>query len=105
MLPGLLVQIPQIFDWTVLEANDLTFYLKGSWFTGTDLLLTADPKNIHHIFSLNFRNYPKGLDIKKIFDDLGDGILAADSELWEDLRKSSHTTFHHQDFLELSISR
>ncbi|CAA7047260.1 unnamed protein product [Microthlaspi erraticum] len=106
MLPGMLVQIPRIFDWTVdvLEATNLTFSFKGPWFSGTDLLFTADPKNIHHILSTNFGNYPKGPEFKKIFDVLGDGILAADLELWEDLRKSSHALFHHQDIEKLSVS-
>ncbi|CAA7034510.1 unnamed protein product [Microthlaspi erraticum] len=63
MLPGMLVQIPRIFDWTV-----------------------------------------DGPEFKKIFDVLGDGILAADLELWEDLRKSSHALFHHQDIEKLSVS-
>ncbi|EOA34755.1 hypothetical protein CARUB_v10022327mg [Capsella rubella] len=106
MLPGLLVRIPRIFDCTaeVLEASNLTFAIKGAWLSGTDLLLTADPRNINHILSSNFRNYPKGPEFRKIFDILGDGILAADSELWEDLRKSGHTIFHHQDILEISLS-
>ncbi|CAA7047259.1 unnamed protein product [Microthlaspi erraticum] len=106
MLPGMLVQLPRIFDWTVevLEATNLTFSFKGPWFSGTDLLFTADPKNIHHIQSKNFGNYPKGPEFKKIFDVLGDGILAADLELWEDLRKSSHALFHHKDFEKLSVS-
>ncbi|CAA7034525.1 unnamed protein product [Microthlaspi erraticum] len=61
---------PRIFDWTVevLEATNLTFSFKGPWFSGSDLLLTADPKNIHHILSTNFGNYPKGPEFKKIFD-------------------------------------
>ncbi|CAN8241278.1 unnamed protein product [Cochlearia groenlandica] len=106
MFPGMLVQMPRIYDWTVeaLEDNNLTFDFKGPWFSGTNLLFTADPKNIHHILSTNFVNYPKGPEFKKIFDVLGDGILAADLELWEDLRKSSHAIFHNQDFQNLSVS-
>ncbi|KAF8048120.1 hypothetical protein N665_2668s0003 [Sinapis alba] len=106
MLPGMLSHIPRIFNWTfeVLEATNLTFSFKGPWLSGTDMLFTADPRNIHHILSLNFGNYPKGPEFKKIFDVLGDGILSADMELWEDLRKSNHVIFHHQDFLKLSVS-
>ncbi|ESQ29659.1 hypothetical protein EUTSA_v10023421mg [Eutrema salsugineum] len=106
MLPGMLPYIPRIYDWTVevLEATNLTFLFKGPWFSGTDMLFTADPKNIHHILNSNFGNYPKGPEFKKIFDVLGDGILTADSELWEELRKSNNTIFHHQDFMNLSVS-
>ncbi|KAF8098310.1 hypothetical protein N665_0269s0034 [Sinapis alba] len=106
MLPGMLSHIPRIFDFSVevLEATTLTFSFKGPWLSGTDMLFTADTRNIHHILSLNFRNYPKGPEAKKIFNALGDGILSADMELWEDLRKSNHVIFHHPDFLKLSVS-
>ncbi|CAH2047140.1 unnamed protein product, partial [Thlaspi arvense] len=104
MLPGVVAQIPRIFDLIVetLEANNLNFAFKGPWFSGTDLLLTADPRNIHHMLSSNFANYPKGPEFKKIFDVLGDGIIAVDLQLWEDRRKSGHALFHHQNFLKLS---
>ncbi|EOA34702.1 hypothetical protein CARUB_v10022270mg [Capsella rubella] len=106
MLPGMIPQIPRIYDWTVevLEATNLTFRFKGPWLSGTHMLFTADPKNIHYMLSTNFGNYPKGPEFKKIFDALGDGILTVDQELWEDLRKSNHDIFHNQDFLKLSVS-
>ncbi|EOA34778.1 hypothetical protein CARUB_v10022359mg [Capsella rubella] len=106
MVPSLVVQFPRVYDWMVeiLEASDLNFAFKGAWFSGTDFLLTADPRNIHHILSSNFKNYPKGPEFKKIFDVLGDGIVAADSMLWEDLRKSNHSIFHHKGFLEHAVS-
>ncbi|KAL0718626.1 hypothetical protein Bca4012_067949 [Brassica carinata] len=44
----------------------------------------------------------RGSEFKKFFDILGDGIIAVDLELWEDLRKSSLDLFHHQDFQKLS---
>uniref|UniRef100_A0A0D3E5Q1 Cytochrome P450 n=2 Tax=Brassica TaxID=3705 RepID=A0A0D3E5Q1_BRAOL len=106
MLPGILFNIPRIFDWLseVHEANDMTFAFKGPWYSGTDMLFTVDPRNINHMLSSNFPNYPKGPEFKKIFDILGDGIAAADMELWEDLRKSGHALFHHQSFLKLTVS-
>ncbi|KAH0857747.1 hypothetical protein HID58_086008 [Brassica napus] len=106
MLPGILFNIPRIFDWLseVHEANDMTFAFKGPWYSGTDMLFTVDPRNINHMLSSNFPNYPKGPEFKKIFDILGDGIVAADMELWEDLRKSGHALFHHQNFLKLTVS-
>ncbi|XP_013612627.1 PREDICTED: alkane hydroxylase MAH1-like isoform X2 [Brassica oleracea var. oleracea] len=105
MLPGMLFNIPRIFDWIseVHEANDLTFTFKGPWFSGTDMLFTVDPRNINHMLSSNFAK-SKGPEFKKIFDILGDGIVTADMELWEDLRKSGHALFHHQNFLKLSVS-
>ncbi|CAN6866007.1 unnamed protein product [Brassica oleracea] len=105
MLPGMLAHIPRIFDFSVevLEATNLTFSFEGPWLSGTHMLFTADPRNIHHILSLNFGNYPKGPEAKKIFNALGDRILSADMELWENLRKSNHAIFHHPDFLKLSV--
>uniref|UniRef100_M4EGI8 Cytochrome P450 n=1 Tax=Brassica campestris TaxID=3711 RepID=M4EGI8_BRACM len=106
MLPGILFNLPRIFYWLseVHEANDMTFAFKGPWFSGTDMLFTVDPRNINHMLSSNFPNYPKGPEFKKIFEILGDGIVAADMELWEDLRKSGHALFHHQNFLKLTVS-
>ncbi|CAF2040886.1 unnamed protein product [Brassica napus] len=106
LLPGMLFNIPRVLDWfsEVYEANDMTFTFKGPWFSGTDMLFTVDPRNINHMLSSNFPNYPRGPEFKKIFDILGDGIVAADKELWEDLRKSGHALFHHQNFLKLSVS-
>ncbi|RID44863.1 hypothetical protein BRARA_I01628 [Brassica rapa] len=105
MLPGMLFNIPRIFDWLseVHEANDMTFAFKGPWFSGTDMLFTVDPRNINHMLNSNFAK-SKGPEFKKIFDILGDGIVTADMELWEDLRKSGHALFHHQNFLKLSVS-
>ncbi|KAL0693616.1 hypothetical protein Bca4012_060796 [Brassica carinata] len=101
----MLFNIPRVLDWIaeVHEANDLTFVFKGPWFSGTDRLFTVDPRNINHMLSSNFAK-SKGPEFKKIFDILGDGIVSADMELWEDLRKSGHALFHHQNFLKLSVS-
>nr|VDD29940.1 unnamed protein product [Brassica oleracea] len=104
-LGGMLAHIPRIFDFSVevLEATNLTFSFEGPWLSGTHMLFTADPRNIHHILSLNFGNYPKGPEAKNIFNALGDRILSADMELWENLRKSNHAIFQHPDFLKLSV--
>uniref|UniRef100_A0A1J3GLP9 Alkane hydroxylase MAH1 n=1 Tax=Noccaea caerulescens TaxID=107243 RepID=A0A1J3GLP9_NOCCA len=106
MLPGLLLQIHRIYDGIteVLEAANMTFCFKGPWLTGTDILATVDPVNIHYILNSNFVNYPKGKEFKKIFEVLGDGIFNVDSGLWEDMRRSSHAIFSHQDFQRFSVS-
>ncbi|KAF3572812.1 hypothetical protein F2Q69_00062776 [Brassica cretica] len=51
MLPGLLVEIPRVYDYVTefLEASNLTFPFKGPCFGGLDMLFTVDPANIHHI--------------------------------------------------------
>ncbi|CAA7055527.1 unnamed protein product [Microthlaspi erraticum] len=106
MLPGLLMEFHQIYEFTVeiLRNSNLTFQFKGPWFLGMDMLFTVDQANIHHIISSNFTNYIKGPEFKEVFDVLGDGILTADSELWKNLRKASKVMFSHQGFRRLSMS-
>ncbi|PIN04525.1 Cytochrome P450 CYP4/CYP19/CYP26 subfamily [Handroanthus impetiginosus] len=91
MLPGFLQNIHRIHDYTteILYQCGGTFEFKGPWFTKMDMVFTCDPANIHHIFSKNFSNYPKGPEFRKIFDILGDGIFNVDHELWEFHRKTT----------------
>ncbi|CAH8369347.1 unnamed protein product [Eruca vesicaria subsp. sativa] len=97
MLPAMLMRFSRIDDIIlVLEKNNLTFLYKGPWFTRTDMFVTVDPANIHHILSSNFSNYIKGPEFKEIFDVYGDTIITADSELWKNLRTSAHVILHHQ---------
>ncbi|CAF2049690.1 BnaA09g42120D [Brassica napus] len=105
MLPGLLVEIPRVYDYVTefLEASNLTFPFKGPRFGGLDMLFTVDPANIHHIMSSNFANYPKGSEFKKLFDVLGDGIFNADSDLWKDLRKSAQSMMSRPEFQRFTL--
>nr|QWK52310.1 cytochrome P450 96A2-1 [Isatis tinctoria] len=105
MLPGLLVALHRIYDYSVevLEISGLTFSFKGPPFAGMDMLVTVDPANIHHIMSSNFSNYIKGSDFQDVFDVFGDGIITTDSYLWKNLRKSYQTLLHHQDFQRFSM--
>lgn len=106
MLPGLLMTLNQIHDFTVkiLGFSGMTFLFKGPPFAGMDMLLTADPDNIHHIMSSNFSNYIKGPGLQEIFDVYGDNIFTTDSEMWKNLRKCSQSMLHHQDFQRFSMS-
>ncbi|KAJ6752043.1 hypothetical protein OIU85_002463 [Salix viminalis] len=52
-----------------------------------NFVITSDPKNVHHILSDNFANYPKGPEYKNMFEPLGDGILNSDSESWREQRR------------------
>ncbi|PIN04526.1 Cytochrome P450 CYP4/CYP19/CYP26 subfamily [Handroanthus impetiginosus] len=85
MLPAALENIHRIHDYAteVLSECGGTFEFKGPWFSNMDMLVTCDPANIHHIFSKNFSNYPKGNEFRKIFEVLGEGIFSSDFELWE----------------------
>ncbi|VVB11416.1 unnamed protein product [Arabis nemorensis] len=105
MLPGVLIMFHRINDYIaeVLEVSNLTFALKGPWFFGMNMLVTADPANIQHVFNTNFSNYDKGSEFKEIFDFLGEGIFSADSKLWEELWKSALVMVSQQGFQRFSL--
>ncbi|CAH8361029.1 unnamed protein product [Eruca vesicaria subsp. sativa] len=106
MLPGLLMVLHRIYDFTVelLEDSNLTFQFKGPWLAGMDLLVTVDPANIHYMLSTNFLNYNKGPELKEILDVFNDVIFNVDAELWKDHRKAVEGTLKHQGFATLSAS-
>ncbi|MQM10622.1 hypothetical protein Taro_043516 [Colocasia esculenta] len=92
MLPGFLWHHQDFHDWAtkVLRESGCTFLFKGPWFTGMEILGTADPANVNHIFNTNFANYPKGEQFLEIFDIFGDGIFNADDEAWKSQRRAAH---------------
>ncbi|KAM0042385.1 putative cytochrome P450 [Helianthus debilis subsp. tardiflorus] len=100
MMPGILVNAHRLHDYTtkILIQCGSTIMFKGPWFANMDTLLTTDPLDIHHILSKNFKNYPKGDKLHKIFDVLGDGILNSDGELWEINRKVILSILKHPGF-------
>ncbi|KAM4118687.1 hypothetical protein ACB094_02G221000 [Castanea mollissima] len=70
MFPGLLqnrLNIHEYLTWH-LQRNGGTFEFKDPWFTDTNIVLTSDPMNLHHICSKNFSNYPKGPEFQEIFE-------------------------------------
>ncbi|KAM3681473.1 hypothetical protein ACJW30_12G000100 [Castanea mollissima] len=100
MLPGLLknrLNIHEYLTWH-LQRNGGTFEFKGPWFTDTNIVVTSDPMNLHHICSKNFSNYPKGPEFQEIFDVLGDGILNSDHDSWRYQRKVLQTFLKDNKF-------
>ncbi|CAH8360948.1 unnamed protein product [Eruca vesicaria subsp. sativa] len=104
MLPGLLMVLHRIYDFTVelLENSNLTFQFKGPWLTGMDMLVTVDPANIHYMSSSNFLNYNKGPEFRELLDVFKDVIFNVDAELWKEHRKAAEGTLKHQGFATLS---
>ena len=100
MFPGLLLNIHRFYDWSIdfYDWNGCIWLFKGPWFTGMDILATADPANINHMFNSNFANYPKGDEYRQIFDFLGDGILTSDSDSWKSQRKAVHSLISEVKF-------
>ena len=89
MFPSVFLHLHRIHDRVtdILEKSGCTFLVKGPWFCNMDLLVTADPANVHYIMSSHFSNFPKGSEFSKIFDFLGDGIFNSDAESWRKQRK------------------
>ncbi|KAL0658124.1 hypothetical protein Bca4012_078709 [Brassica carinata] len=106
MLPGLLMVLHRIYDFTVelLENSNLTFQFKGPLLSGMDMLVTVDPANIHYMLSSNFLNYNKGPEFKEVFDVFKDVIFNVDAELWYNSRKAAEGILRHQGFPRVSMS-
>ncbi|KAK6791046.1 hypothetical protein RDI58_010127 [Solanum bulbocastanum] len=100
IFPSLLMHIHRIHERSteVLSRTGGTFLLKGLWSTNMDILGTVDPANVHYIMSANFTNFPKGHELKKIFDAIGDGIFNSDLDLWKNQRKLAREMIIHQRF-------
>ncbi|XP_074308651.1 alkane hydroxylase MAH1-like [Silene latifolia] len=107
MLLALLKNLHRIHDFCIelTEGPNLSFLLKGPWYTSMELLITSDPRDIHHILSKNFSNYPKGAKFNEIFDVLGDGIFNADGELWKYHRRMAQTFVGQPQFHQLLIEK
>uniref|UniRef100_A0A8R7REX9 Cytochrome P450 86B1 n=1 Tax=Triticum urartu TaxID=4572 RepID=A0A8R7REX9_TRIUA len=79
-LPAITVNAGRVHGW-------VTEFLRGS---PVDVLVTANPADVAHVFTANFGNYPKGEDFAAVFDVLGDGIFNADGESWAFQRRKAH---------------
>ncbi|GFQ00027.1 alkane hydroxylase mah1 [Phtheirospermum japonicum] len=91
----------QAYTTEILTETGGTFDFKFPWYLNMDMLFTCDPANIHHIFSRNFPNYPKGPKFRKIFEILGNGIFNVDFEMWEFHRKTTLSILTHFEFYGL----
>ncbi|KAH6796703.1 cytochrome P450 [Perilla frutescens var. hirtella] len=105
MLPSLFCHIHRIHDRCVdlFGMAGGTYLIKAVWFADLDFIGTADPANVHFIMSSKFTNFPKGVEFKKIFDVLGDGIFNSDSDLWSDQRKQARFLLNHDRFRKFLI--
>ncbi|KAI4323413.1 hypothetical protein L6164_023021 [Bauhinia variegata] len=100
MMPQILLNLWQIHEYLtqVLRQHGGTGEFKGPWFTKLNYMVTADPMNVHHMMSKNFGNYVKGPEFAESFEAFGDGIFAADSELWKYNRAILHSVFKNRSF-------
>ncbi|KAJ4813742.1 hypothetical protein LUZ62_026308 [Rhynchospora pubera] len=100
MLPSLLANSDRVHDWLaeILQLENGNFYLRGPWFPGMKLFVTADPADVHHILTQNFQNYPKGDEFVEIFEALGHGVFNSDGQLWRFQREKLQLTTSQKCF-------
>ncbi|KAI6692016.1 hypothetical protein NL676_019726 [Syzygium grande] len=100
MLPALFLNLGRVHDWAtgILERSRCNFLFRFLWFSGMDMLFTADPANVHYIMSTNFGNFPKGPEFRRVFDVLGDGIFNSDSDLWRTQRRVAQVLMNDPRF-------
>ncbi|KAL3527869.1 hypothetical protein ACH5RR_012525 [Cinchona calisaya] len=106
ILPAMLCTFDRFHDACVehLERIGSTTYLiKLPWFVNMDIFGTVDPEDIHHIMSANFANYPKGPEMRRIFDVLGDGIFTSDFDWWRNQRKLARLLINHERFQKFLV--
>ncbi|GAA0149346.1 oxygenase [Lithospermum erythrorhizon] len=103
MLPAALQHSHRIYDYTTEVLTEIggTIWFRGPSFSGSDMLITSDPSNVHHVLSKNFSNYPKSDDFREIFEVFGDGIINAEPRLWELERKAILSFFTNKNFHHL----
>ncbi|XP_010275494.1 PREDICTED: cytochrome P450 86B1-like [Nelumbo nucifera] len=99
-LPTVAWNMNRLHDWITeifISLGIKTFYLKGL-FSKLDYVFSCDPQNFEYILKVNSGNYPKGEDMRQIFDILGDGIFNTDFESWATQRRASHSAFRLIEF-------
>ncbi|TYI45918.1 hypothetical protein E1A91_D13G071100v1 [Gossypium mustelinum] len=80
-----------------------TFLFIGPWFSSLSFVVTADPRNLEHVFKTKFSVYPKGPSFREnVGDLLGDGLFSADDETWRRQRKAASIEFHSAKFRRLT---
>lgn len=100
MMPSLIYNLHDFHTWITdtLQVTGLNFLFRGSWYSGMNILLTCDPSNIQHVFTSNFKNYPKGNEFLEIFDILGNSIFNADYDMWRSQRVKAQQLISHPRF-------
>ncbi|XP_044972154.1 alkane hydroxylase MAH1-like [Hordeum vulgare subsp. vulgare] len=92
-LPAISVNAGRVHEWLtefLRVAPGMSHVARGPWGSPVDMLITANPADVAHVFTINFGNYPKGEDFAAMFDVLGNGIFNADGDSWAFQRRKAH---------------
>ncbi|KAL0449846.1 UNVERIFIED_CONTAM: cytochrome [Sesamum latifolium] len=102
MMPTMYLNSHEVYDKTteILAENNSTVLFKTSWLTKTDILVTSDPANAHHVMSSNFSIYQRGSEFRNVFDFLGQAVFSKDLEEWREEKKFTHAFFRENQYHE-----
>ncbi|VAH73642.1 unnamed protein product [Triticum turgidum subsp. durum] len=92
-VPAISVNAGRVHEWLtefLRVAPGMSHVARGPWGSPVDVLITANPADVAHVFTTNFGNYPKGEDFAAVFDVLGNGIFNADGDSWAFQRRKAH---------------
>ncbi|CAM0880061.1 unnamed protein product [Alopecurus aequalis] len=92
-VPAISVNAGRVHEWLtefLRAAPGMSHVFRGPLGSPVDVLVTANPADVAHVFTANFGNYPKGEEFAVLFDVLGDGIFNADGESWAFQRRKAH---------------
>ncbi|KAF7021461.1 hypothetical protein CFC21_034410 [Triticum aestivum] len=92
-VPAITVNAGRVHEWLtefLRVAPGMSHVARGPWGSPVDILLTANPADVAHVFTTNFGNYPKGEEFAALFDVLGNGIFNADGDSWAFQRRKAH---------------
>ncbi|CAL5186285.1 unnamed protein product [Lathyrus oleraceus] len=100
MLPRFLWNISRIHEFQVqlLKSKGGTVEFLRPWFTKMKTVITADPRNVHHIMSKSFDNFVKGDLFREMFQAFGEGIFTTDSIQWKYHRNLLQYLFKQRSF-------
>ncbi|XP_071732678.1 cytochrome P450 704C1-like [Rutidosis leptorrhynchoides] len=100
---SMLINFHHIFDYmTLIARKHHTFRFITP--THSEVYIT-DPINVEHVLKSNFPNYTRGDYHKGIMGDLfGDGIFAADGDLWRHQRKLASYEFSTKNLRDFSTN-
>src|ERR1700686_1311441 len=63
---------------------------------GANVYVVSDPQYAHHILCVNWQNYKKGQEFKRVGLLLGNGLVVSDGEFWKSQRRMIQPAFHHK---------
>ena len=84
-----------LLEWMNEQFNRFGDVYKASLF-GTEVYVINDPQYVDHVLRVNWRNYRKGIAIKRIRVLLGNGLMVSEAASWKAQRQMIQPAFHHE---------